>query len=486
MRFIRLLIWIVATFFFTLHLYGQDTTSKFSISIPAKYFDKVSDKAAHINEQLDKKSGKALARFAKQEERIKRRLATIDSLAAKNIFTTTENKLQQLQQKLNKPGSLTQYIPHLDTLSTSLKFLQRNQQYLTQAKDAEQKLKQSLAKIDGLKDQLQKAEAIKNFLKEEKQYLQEQLSRFGFAKELKTINKNAYYYSEQIKEYKEIISDPDKLERKAIGLLSQTKFFRDFLRKNSMLASHFRLPSSDPADPAYQASFAGLQTRAQVNNLIQQQISAGGPNAMQQFQQNMQSAQSQIQQLKNKILQSGGNSSDDEMPDLPKGKAGFKPNNQKTKSFLKRLEYGTSIQTQRATNYFPATSDIGVSVGYKLNDKSVIGIGASYSIGWGTGWKNISITKQGAGLRSYFDYQLKGSFWVSGGFEMNYKTLFNSIAQLQDLNAWQQSGLIGLSKIVSVRSKLFKKTKVQALWDFLSYEQVPRTQPIVFRIGYSF
>ena len=274
------------------------------------------------------------------------------------------------------------------------------------------------------------------------------------------------------------MNDPDKVERKAIGLLSQTKFFQDFLQKNSLLASLFRLPSNDPTDPGYQANLAGLQTRAQVNNIIQQQISAGGPNAMQQFQQNMQSAQSQIQQLKNKILQSGGSSSSDEMPD-------FKPNNQKTKSFLKRLEYGTSVQTQRANNYFPVTSDIGLSVGYKINDKSVVGLGASYSIGWGTGWKNISITQQGAGLRSYLDWQLKGSWWLSGGFEMNYKTLFNSIAQLREFNAWQQSGLIGLSKVVSVKSKLFKKTKVQALWDFLSYEQVPRTQPIVFRIGYS-
>jgi hypothetical protein len=47
----------------------------------------------------------------------------------------------------------------------------------------------------------------------------------------------------------------------------------------------------------------------------------------------------------------------------------FKPNTQKTKSFLKRLEYGANFQTQKATNFFPAVSDLGLSLGYKFSDK---------------------------------------------------------------------------------------------------------------------
>ena len=34
--------------------------------------------------------------------------------------------------------------------------------------------------------------------------------------------------------------------------------------------------------------------------------------------------------------------------------------------------------------------------------------------------------------------------------------------------------------------KVLKKTKVQFLWDFLSYKQVPQTTPLKFRVGYSF
>jgi len=36
-----------------------------------------------------------------------------------------------------------------------------------------------------------------------------------------------------------------------------------------------------------------------------------------------------------------------------------------------------------------------------------------------------------------------------------------------------------------LKTKFLKKTKMQLLWDFMSYDQKPRTQPIVFRIGYN-
>ena len=69
---------------------------------------------------------------------------------------------------------------------------------------------------------------------------------------------------------------------------------------------------------------------------------------------------------------------------------------------------------------------------------------------------------------------------------MNYRSEFKSIDQLKYFTAWQQSGLLGLSKVLDVKSKFFKKTKLQLLWDFLSYQQAPRTQAVVFRIEYGF
>jgi len=451
------------------YLHAQEVASRIFQKYTTSYIEKVSSKSKDLGEKLDKKSAKALRQLQKQEDNISRKLKKIDSSKANELRNLAKTKLDQLEKKLQHPGKITQYIPGLDSLSTSLNFL-------TNTREVSGKLKVALGRVDQLKSNLNKAENIKAYLKERRQQLREELEKLGFTKELKKLNKQAYYYAQQLKEYKDILNDPGKIEKRALQLLRKTKLWKDFFRKNSMLASLFRIP--DPDQPFDPASLAGLQTRSQVNGLIQQQIAAGGPNAGQQLQQNLQAAQSQLNELKNKVLKAGGGSSDAEMPE------GFKPNDQKTKSFLKRLEYGANLQTQKANSFFPVTSDLGLSLGYKLNSRSVIGIGASYKMGWGRGWNNINISHQGVGLRSYVDWKIKGSFWISGGYEQNYRAGFRDFEQLRDRSQWQTSGLLGISKIVSVKSKLFKKTKLMLLWDFLSYEQVPKTQPVIFRIGY--
>src|SRR6185503_17560245 len=180
--------------------------------------------------------------------------------------------------------------------------------------------------------------------------------------------------------------------------------------------------------------------------------------------------------LKDKLSKLGGGNSEADIPD-------FKPNNQRTKTFFQRLEYGTNVQTQKSGYFFPTTTDLALSVGYKLNDKSTVGIGTSYKMGWGRDIQHIAISHQGIGFRSFLDMKIKGSFYASGGFEYNYQQPFESLQQINSLDAWSKSGLVGISKIISVKSKVFKKTKLQLLWDFLSYEQRPVGQPVKFRVG---
>ena len=455
----------------------SDTLSQ---PISAKYLDQVSSKAGELEQKLDRQSAKILSKFLKAEQKLQRKLGRKDSAKAQQVFGSAGQQYAQLQDKLARADKLRQYIPSLDTLSSSLKFLQANPQLMAITREGPAKLKEAMAKVNGLQTQFQKAEEIKKFLRERKEYLKGQLNNLGLGKQLKQLNKQAYYYSAQVNEYKQLLKDHKKAEQKAIELLSRTQLFKDFMRNNSQLASLFRLPGSS-AGNAGATSLAGLQTRAQVNNLVQQQLTAGGPNAQAQFSQHMQQAQAQLNQLKDKLSKLGNSGSSDlEMPE------GFKPNQQKTKNFLQRIELGVNIQSQKSNGYFPVTSDIGLSAGYKLNDKSVIGIGASYKMGWGENIRNIRITHQGIGLRSFIEWKLKGSFWLAGGYEMNYRSGFRRFAELRDRSGWQESGLIGVSKVLDLRSKILKKTKVQLMWDMLSYRQVPKANAVVFRIGYSF
>jgi hypothetical protein len=447
-------------------------------SLPGKYYDKLSEKLNGIDKQLDKKTESYLLKIKKQELKLYHKLWQKDSAKAKELFGNVNEKYSNLQnaaaEKTKQLSNFSKvYSCKLDSLGTAFHFLENNQLV---SPELQSKLKDGLSGINRLQDKLTQTDQIRKFLKERKKLLSEQLEKFGFVKELKQFNKQVYYYTQQIKEYKELLDNPSKLEEKLLGLLVKIPAFRNFFANNSQLGSLFNLPGSTNNNAA---SYAGLQTRASVMQDLQNRFGSG-PAVQQMIQQNMNAAQGQLNELKNKVNQymPGGGSSDDELPD-------FKLNNQKTKSFWQRIELGTNFQNQRSRGMLPVTSDIGLSVGYKLNDKSIIGIGASYKMGWGQSLRNISITNQGAGLRSYIDWKIKVSFWMSGGYEMNYRSEFDNIDVLKDYNAWQTSGLIGISKVVSMNSKLFKKTKVQLLWDFMSYQQMPRTQPIIFRVGYN-
>lgn len=98
----------------------------------------------------------------------------------------------------------------------------------------------------------------------------------------------------------------------------------------------------------------------------------------------------------------------------------------------------------------------------------------------------MRLSHEGIGFRSFIDWKVKGSFFITGGYEKNFRSAFDRIAQLEEHAAWQSSGLVGLTKVVRIKSKYFKKTKVQLLYDLLYQQQIPTTQPLIFRIGYNF
>jgi biopolymer transport protein ExbD len=459
-------------------VYSISYTQDSSIQLPSAYLSTVENKVSSLTGKLDQKTAKYLQAFQKREAKLLRKLARKDSTKAAQLLATSKAKYQQLEQALKGEKALQEYIPSLDTLTTSLKFLTQHKELLANTKEAQDKLKNTLGKVDGLQSSLGKAEAVNQFLKERQQSLTSQLKDLPFAKDLTKLSKQAYYYKAQVEEYKAILKDKKKGEQKALQLLSQTKAYQSFMRKHSQLASLFRLPGLE-GEPS-NTSLEGLQTRSQINSLLQERFGSD-PQTVAQLRDNVQAAQGQLNTLKSKAesLKSGsvGNSNGDIT------QPNFKPNQQKTKSFRQRLEIGTNIQSQKARWSFPVTSDLGLSLGYKLNNRSVIGIGGSYKLGLGRGWDNIAISHQGVGIRSYIDYQLKGSFFLSGGYEQNYRSEIRTIEALKDRSTWQSSGLIGLSKKYKVSQKL--KGQMQLLWDFLSYKQLPQTQALVFRIGYT-
>ena len=463
------------------HCFSQDSTSLYHkvLHFPDKLFKKIDDKAASIDERLTRQTEKYLQRMAKEEQKLRRKLMLKDTAAAKRLFGNSDKAYaswqQQLEDTAGRTGQLPgHYSPRLDTLRTALSFIGVSPELSSAS--AKNLLQQASASVNVLEGRLNKADAIKKYIQERRRLLQQELERYGMVKQLKAFKKEVYYYQAQVETYRNMLNDPSALETRALQLLYKVPAFADFFRKNSQLANLFRMPGSAGPDNTTAASLSGLQTRGALQEQMGQRFGTG-PSMVQTMQQGVQSAQSQLNELKDKISQAGGGGSDADMPD-------FKPNNQKTKSFLQRLELGSNLQTVKNSRYFPTTTDIGLSVGYKLNDKSILGIGSSYKMGWGKDIQHIDITHQGVGLRSFLEYKLKGSFWMSGGMEWNYRNSFNKVEELKNYTGWQRSALLGVSKKYKISQKF--KGNVQLLYDFLWKKQVPVTEAIKFRMGYNF
>ncbi|HWV68386.1 MAG TPA: hypothetical protein VN105_21155, partial [Chitinophaga sp.] len=159
---------------------AQDSLLQKANAIPGKYLSQVKQKSDKMERQITARSEKALSRFMKQEEKLKRRLGRIDSLKANNLFTHSIDSLGSLKSrmkgKLGKySGALTQGGPYLDSLSNSLSFLKDSKGLLEQSKGITDKLNGSLKSVDNLKDKLAQAEQIKAYIRERKQLLKEQL-----------------------------------------------------------------------------------------------------------------------------------------------------------------------------------------------------------------------------------------------------------------------------------------------------------------------
>src|SRR5690606_25727530 len=189
--------------------------------IPGKFYEKAEKKYGGIEQQLSKKTLKYLSKLQRQENKLNKKLATLDSAAGLVNTTAINTRYEEMKGMLKgkvPKANLDQYNAYIDTLSTSLAFL-------TKYKDIAGKVKFPTEALDQLKGQLNQAEKVKEFIAERKEQLKQTLSQYtkipaGLQKQYTRISKTAYYYKAQVNAYKEMLSDPDKIEEKAIAVLT--------------------------------------------------------------------------------------------------------------------------------------------------------------------------------------------------------------------------------------------------------------------------
>ncbi len=472
--------------------------------IPDKLGASIDSKISSLDKKLTRKSEKYLKDFARQEEKLLKALAATDSSAAAQMLQSGRATYEKLSGTLSDAGNQTErilsgeYIPLLDSLQGSLGFLQDAKNVVSRSKDIQQQLGKSLEQVNRFQHRLSAAKDIQKAIGDRQRQLQQLLSGYtrlpkDAGKYLGKYQQQAFYYGQQVREYRTMLNDPDKLIAKTLSVLQNLPAFQQYMRKYSMLAQLFPTPENYGTPQA----LAGLQTRASVQQQILQRLpsnTANGGNPAQYLQQQMQQAQGELNKLKEELNKLGiteGGSSDMAVPD-------FTPNNQKTKSFLQRLELGSNFQTRRASYYFPVMTDVALTAGYRFSDKATAGIGISGRIGFGNNWQHIRLSSQGAGFRSYLDWKapdllktksrFMASLWFTVGAELHYQRTIESLAVFKNYSNWHKSALAGLTKKFSMNSPIKKGRQVQGniqiLYDFLHQQSVPPAPALVWRVGY--
>lgn len=451
--------------------FSQDTT----LQVPLRYYNKVANKAATLQYKITKQNAHLLAQLETVEKNIYQSLYQLDSLKAKDLMTDGLERYQLLQQGIaEKTGVISKitsgaYIQGLDSMHGALSYLSKVKG-LSEVKE----LQNALEKVKQMGSSVQQAELIKNFIHERKEQLQAIVSQYSsipaaVTRQLAQYSKTLSSYRSEIQEIKSIINEPDKAERLLLKQLQKTNAFQNWMQQNNQLAMLFG--SNNGGDIQ---SIAGLQSINTVNQLIQNRIGSGGQNARQLISAQLGQAQNELRNLQSRFSQGNTSSSDDFNMD-------YAPT-QRTKSFWKHFEKGFNMQTTKRNGVFPSANELGINLGYKPNDKSVIGIGMAYRFGLGDNILNkIQWTHEGISLRSYIDVRLKNSWWISGGYEKNYWSRFNNINTLRNV-AWQQSGLIGITRKIKMPKK---EIKLQLLYDFLG-RYTTDSSPFILRWGTNF
>jgi len=456
----------------TKYLESTNSLSDKSLSI-------IKDKYNTMTLDVNKQATTLLSHLQRNEAKLKKKVQDKDSAKATQVFDNSESEYQKLKNKLlvptkNPVNSLRHYVPGIDSMQTAIQFFGK----VGLPVDKIQKLQSISEQLKQLQASLQNANDIQDYITQREAQLGAQLDQLGLGKQLLGMNKDVFYYQQQLQQYKTIINDQEKQQQLLLATIRQLPAFQDFWQRNSMLAQLF----PQPGNGGTLLSGAGLQAISQVGSLIQQRLGAaiddGGANASQYLQQQVSNGQGQMESLKQKLdnLHMSGGSSDMTLPE-------FTPNEQKKKTFLQRLEYGVNLQNSGGTTLLPTISTLGLSLGYKLNDKATVGIGISYLLGLGKGIDHIALTNQGVGFRSYVDIKAKGGLWITGGYECNYMQQFSKLSDIKNLDIWQKSALLGLTKKYKVGKK---DGNTQLLYDFLADSEIPRGQAFKIRFGYSF
>lgn len=312
--------------------------------------------------------------------------------------------------------------------------------------------------IDRAQQQLDITQRAKSELLQRKEYWKAQVKEHPeYGKWLTKMEKERYYYTAQINEYRKVLRDPATLDDKLMNTLRSDPRFSDFVAT---------LPAK-PQDPGK------MQPRQLVQQMMQSQAAAIDSDPVQLIKDAQKKGSDLLGDLSNQASSFGNL---DNATQVPK----FTPNPYKTKSFWERINVGFDLQFDRSTRFYPASGVAGAQASFNFDQRFSAGVLANYRFGTGE-IKRIRFSHAGAGYGAFANYKVWKGLGVQAGYERNRRAE-TEVNETRYAAEWSSSALAGLTWEYGIGKKL--KGSVGVFFDALYKRHTPQTNAVLWRMGW--
>jgi len=439
------IVFLFSNFLILCHVQGQENPDQ-----------KLRQGIEKSNAMLDNFSRKCERRTKKAERRFERYERKIDAKITKNTKITGIKQdslrfigVQKSQESRNGLGKE----PLLDSLRLIYGFADYTG--ISPEQPLTGKANESL---NHAQQQLNVTQRTKNELLQRKEYWKEQAKEHTeCGKWLGKMEKERYYYTAQINEYRKPLRDPNALDEKLMNAL----------RKDPRWAEFAATLPAKPQNPDK------MQPRKMVQQMIQTQATAIDPDPASLLRDAKKKGNDLLGNLTNQASSFGNMDNSAQMPK-------FTPNPYKTKSFWNRIDVGFNLQFDNRTNSLPSAGVAGAQASFNFNPKFSVGVLTNYRFGMGE-ITNIHFSHAGAGYGTFANYKVWKGIGVQAGYERNWRAEM-LVRENRYPAAWTNSALAGFAYEYGIGKKA--KASVGVFYDFLYRQHTPQTNAVLWRMGW--
>lgn len=446
--------------------------------------DSIADLTNYVNHFGD--SLQANSQWVQDRQRQADSLADLPAFYLDQIDSLIQVKANLLQEQIDQWQSqaadkLTQKVGGLDSIANletdkllGEKFSDLNSdQYKEQLGKVNELLKEYTAKITD-KEELQWVEHYSGQLNQLEGVVQDYQGKLmeveqvqllqSYSDQLKQLAQESQGYFQQAQSMVEGgLTEDSPLMKSLESKIGHYPEFQELQKQTEALQKL----KSKPTD--YQKEYEQYQDPKYLQQQALEQAKKLGTNRFKQHQDKLQTAQKKLADYKKKY------SSIQSTKDMS---TAVKRNSLEGKTLSERLVLGGTLQVDKE----PTSLDVSPLLGYKLNRKYTVGLGATYRAV--LNFNEFNAEEQVYGFRAFFQREAVKGFFVHGEFERMNVAPDSAATNAETTRRWKSGVLAGIGKEYNFIKNV--NGQVMVLYNFMHQEGItPYNKRWVFRFGFS-